>query len=114
MIQQRHRSIFRYLVKPVLVLLLLIGIFSLIWLRSNFVSIEYRISELESRKTELLRETKALMAGKASALSIVKVEKKAITNLGLVFPDRRNVFYVDARKAGPYSASAVSKEGEVR
>lgn len=114
MIHQRHRSILIYLVKPVLVLLLLVGIFSLVWLRSNFVSIEYSISELESRKTELLRETKSLMAGKASALSIVKVEKTAMTNLGLVFPDRRKVLYVDVRKAGPYSASAVSKEGEAR
>lgn len=110
----RRRSMFLYLVKPFFVLLLLTGIFGLVWLRSNFIAIEYSISELEAKKTELLRETKALMAGRASALSIVKVEKTAMTNLGLVFPDRRKVLYVDVRKAGPYSASAVSKEGEIR
>lgn len=114
MIHMRHRGLFLYLVRPVLVLLILVGIFGLVWLRSNFVSIEYSISELEARKMELLRETKMLMAGRASALSIARVEKTAMTNLGLVFPDRRKVLYVDVRKAGPHSVAVASNEGEVR
>jgi len=94
-----------YLVKPLFVALLLFGIFGIIWLRSNLISLEYTISELENKRMERLRETKMLMAERASMLSIQRVESTAVRDLGLVFPDRTRVVYVKDSGAGPQMVS---------
>ncbi|GAB4414706.1 MAG: hypothetical protein OHK0032_10830 [Thermodesulfovibrionales bacterium] len=105
MIYIRHKSMLVYLVKPLFIAFLLFGIFGIIWLRSNLISLEYSISELENKKMDRIRETKMLMAERASILSIQKVEKTAVRNLGLVFPDRTRVVYVKETVSGPKRAS---------
>lgn len=103
-----------YLVVPMLVSVLSAGFFGIVWLRSNIVSTEYSISELENRKMAKMRETKMLMAERAAVLSMKKAEKRIVSELGLTFPDRKKVLYVDVRKTGPQKASAGLKQGEVR
>jgi len=105
MVYLRRKSMVIYLVKPLFVALLLFGIFGIIWLRSNLISLEYTISELENKRMERLRETKMLMAERASMLSIQRVEGTAVRDLGLVFPDRTRVVYVKDRGAGPQMVS---------
>lgn len=114
MIYIRHRSLLSYAVLPALISFLLIGVFGIVWLRSNFISTEYSISELEIKKMEGLREAKMLLAERSSLLAIKTVEKTAMSSVGLVFPDRKKVFYVDVRKTGPQKASLGAKEVEVR
>jgi cell division protein FtsL len=94
-----------YIVKPLFVAFLLCGLFGIVWLRSNFISMEYTISELENRKAERLREAKMLMAEKASLMAMHRIEKTAVRDLGLVFPDRTRVVYVKERTQGPQKAS---------
>lgn len=94
-----------YVVKPLFVILFLCSLFSLVWLRSNFISMEYAISELENKKMERIRQTQMLMAEKASMMSMQKVEKTAMRNLGLVFPNRTKVVYVKEKNTGPKRAS---------
>ena len=101
----RPRSMVSYVVIPLSVVLLLLGIFGIVWLRSNLVSLEYTISELEKKRLDTLRETKRLMAEKSTLLSLKKVEKTAVVSLGLTFPDRAKVVSVRERVAGPYKAS---------
>lgn len=110
----RQRSLMSYLVVPLLASVLSAGFFGIVWLRSNIVSTEYRISELENGKMERMRETKMLMAERASVLSMKKAEKRIVTELGLAFPDRKKVLYVDIRKTGPQRASVGLKQSEVR
>jgi hypothetical protein len=105
MIHLRKRSMVSYFITPLFLILLLFGLFSIVWLRSNFVSAEYTISELENKRMEMLRETKMLMAEKSMLLSMQKVEKTAVRNLGLVFPDRKKVLYVKGTEMGPQKAS---------
>lgn len=105
MINLRQRSMVSYMIKPLFVTLLLCGLFGIVWLRSNFISLEYTISDLENRKADRLRETKMLMAEKASLMSMHKVEKTTVRDLGLVFPDRTRVVYVKERSRGPQKAS---------
>ena len=94
-----------YFITPFSLILLLVGLFSIVWLRSSFVSAEYTISELENKRIEMLRETKMLMAQKSMLLSMQKVEKTAVRNLGLVFPDRKKVVYVKGTEDGVQKAS---------
>lgn len=105
MIKLRKRSALSHLIKPVFVAFLICGIFGIVWLRSSITSVEYRISELENKKMDKLKEAKILMAERASALSLQKVERTAMRDLGLIFPDRTKVVFVKEQSRGPLRAS---------
>lgn len=99
----KRKSMLSYLYIPFLCGVLLIGIFSLVRLRSGVVSMEYRIGEMETFKKEALRERKAIEAELASLVSIAYLEQR-----GLAFPDRKRVFYVRKdRGEMPYTASFI-------
>lgn len=110
MMKYRQRSVLLYFIKPFFIAFLLCGIFSVVWLRSSIISMEYTISELENNKLDRLREAKMMMAEKASLLSMQKVEKTAVRAFGLVFPDRTRVVYVKERESGPYRASLETRQ----
>ncbi len=105
MMNLRRRSVVSYIIKPLFAAFLLSSLFGIIWLRSNFISMEYAIGELENKKADRLREAKMLIAEKASLMSMPKVEKTAVRDFGLVFPDRTRVVYVRERTQGPQKAS---------
>lgn len=90
------------------------SLFSTVWLRANFTSIEYSISELENKRMEHLREAKMLMAERASILSMQRVEKTAIKKLGLTFPNRTRVVHVQGVQAGPQRASFEERQQDVQ
>ncbi len=100
-----HRSTFSFIVIPLVVLLLLFGIFSIVWLRSSVRAMEYNIAQLEDQKMKVLKERKMLMAEKASLLSIQNVKNSEDGKLGLVFPDRVKVIYVKKGGSVPYRVS---------
>jgi hypothetical protein len=100
---RRPRSIYSRLVVPVMVTVLFASIFSLVWLRSQTTSIEYRIGQLEREKVEAIKEEKALYAQMSSVLSIQEVARR---DMDLQFPDRQRVVYVKRDKGDvPYKAS---------
>lgn len=105
MMRRRQRGISLFIAKPLFIMLFLFSLFGIIRLRSNFISIEYAISDLENKKTERLTEAKTLMAERASILSMQKIEKSAIKGMGLAFPDRKKVVYVKQKEYGPQQAS---------
>lgn len=104
-IVHQHRGILSFVYIPLIVTIFLFGIFSLVWLRSSIRAIEYSIAALEEQKIEILKERKALMAEKASILSIQNVDHKTGEKLGLVFPDRVKIVYVKKEGTIPYRAS---------
>jgi cell division protein FtsL len=112
MIGCRQKSVLSYLIKPFFILLILFGIFGIIWLRSSIISMEYSISELENEKIDRLKDMKTLMAEEASLLSTQKVEKVAARNLGLTLADRTRVVYVKVGNNGPSKASVSTKYGK--
>ncbi len=97
------------MLKPLSIAMLLLSIFSIVWLRSSFVSLEYSISSLEKKKSVLMKDRKMLAAERASLLSVERFEKVAgnsTVNSGFVFPDRVKVVYVKKAKDNePYRAS---------
>ncbi|MBA3060505.1 MAG: hypothetical protein FP829_04330 [Nitrospirae bacterium] len=90
-------------------LLILFGIFSIVWLRSSVRTAEYSIAALDHKRMEILRDRKTLMAEKASLLSIQSVKNKGSGKLTLVFPDRVKVVYV--KKDGKNTPFKASLEG---
>lgn len=76
----------------VLIVLSLLAIFANLWIRSNVISLEYRLSSLEEKKKKMLNERRLLLAEKSSLTSFVRINN--VEGLFLVFPDRRNVVYI--------------------
>jgi hypothetical protein len=99
-------SIFSFVVKPLLILLLIVGIFGLVYLRSNFLTLEYSFGELEKKRVNCLKEQKMLLAEKTSLLSFAKLESSRGSTGGFVLPDRVKVIHVSKEKRYlPYKAS---------
>jgi len=105
--------------KPVCIIILLFGLFGLVWLRSNVVSIAYDLRTLEEKKMASQKETKMLLAGRSKVISLASIgsalqvrgqgqdkgDYKQVSS-GYVFPDRVKVIHVK-RHRGPetYKAS---------
>jgi hypothetical protein len=99
----RRQGLLARAVKPMLVLVIILGIFALVRLRAAVVSLQYDIGEIEKQKSELMVQRKALQAQFSSMLSMKNIEGR---ELALVFPDRKRVIYVKREEGGmPYAAS---------
>jgi len=106
-----RNGIFSFFFVPLAVVLILFGIFSIVWLRSSVRTVEYSISALDREKMEILRERKTLLAEKASLLSIQSVKSQGSGKLALVFPDRTKVVYVKKDgKSTPFKASLEGRQ----
>lgn len=94
--------------KPFSIAMLLLSIFSIVWLRSGIVSLEYKISNLEKKKTELIISREILIAERASLLSIERFKNSALSGEKFAFPDRVKVVHVKrTADVEPYRASVV-------
>jgi hypothetical protein len=66
-------SMLSLLYRPLCVVLLLLGLFGLIRLRSNVVAVNYDIRNLEEKKTEAISNMKLLLAERSKYASLEKV-----------------------------------------
>jgi len=90
-------------IKSSFFLYFLISIFTLIWLRTAVVNLEYKIGELDEQKAELLSKRDLLIAKRANFYSAKKIENMAIKQLGMILPERDNIFFVKRTgHVGPY------------
>ena len=60
--------------KPLCVVILLSGLFGLIWLRSGVVTIAYDLRNLEEKKMDSLKDRKLLLAERAKLMSLEKID----------------------------------------
>jgi hypothetical protein len=67
-------------------------VFGILWVRSNVIAIEYKLSQLEEKKKKLLREQNTLLAQKSHLTSISRLGK--IELYSLHFPDREKIIYL--------------------
>jgi len=116
MICRAQNDLLSFIYKPVCVIILLFGLFGLVWLRSSVVSISYDLRTLEEKKMESLKATKMLLADRSRAISLASISSSAFqgpgkgdythVSSGYVFPDRVKVIHVK-RHTGPetYKAS---------
>lgn len=74
------------------IFLIILSIFGILWIRSNVIAVEYKLSQLEEKKKNLLREQKILLAQKSSLTSIARLERGEVFSLH--FPDRKRVIYI--------------------
>lgn len=109
----RKGNWFISLMKPASLVLLLFMIFGIVWLRSSVVTLEYSLSNLEKKKSVIMKENKALAAEQANLLYVGRLQNVVASNgAALEFPDRVRVVYVNTSgKGNVYTASlAVSNK----
>ncbi len=95
-----------FILKPLCIALLLAGQFSLVWLKSNVLTLEYKIGVLEKMKAEQIKERRLLLAEKAGLQSLERLEASSMENDSFVFPDRVRVIHVKRQKGSlPHKAS---------
>ena len=82
-------------------------LFAIVWLRTTVVNLEYELVKLDNSRTDLISEREKLVAERAKIFSMGNVEDVAINDLGMVYAERENIFFVKrVREAGPYRTSA--------
>ncbi|MCX7913072.1 MAG: hypothetical protein N2511_00650 [Thermodesulfovibrionales bacterium] len=92
--KRRKRNFYWFLFKSFLMVLLISSIFLILTQKSTFTNIEYRISKLEKKKVELLKEKKYLLMAKVSLASIGNIKGANAKGEGFYFPDRKKIIYV--------------------
>lgn len=94
------------LIKFAFFLCVFISVFTLIWLRTMVVNLEYELSQLGKQKMELMMEENLVSAEKANSYSMEKIEENAIKRLGMSLPKREKIFFVKKTTgAAPYRVS---------
>ncbi len=109
------------LYKPLCVVILLSGLFGLIWLRSGVVTIAYDLRNLEEKKMDSLKDRKILLAERAKLMSLEKIDASFRGNLQAdtklaagdnMFSNRVRVIHIKRNSVpGTYK---VSLEGEAK
>lgn len=93
MIKLTRKSMLLYSLKYLFFIFLICSFFAIVWLRSSLVTIEYEISNLETKKQEAQRETRILVAERAEILSSHKI-KLVSAKEGLSRVDRTRILVV--------------------
>jgi hypothetical protein len=119
MMRRSQNDFFSFVYKPACILMLLLGLFGLVWLRASVVSIAYDLRALEEKKMASLKEMKMLLADRSKVISVANIGaslqgqgKGYVQRVSgsFVFPDRVKVIQVK-RHTGPetYRASLAIK-----
>ena len=99
-------NLLSFIYKPLLIVLLIFGVFGLVYLRSSFVRLEYSLGDLEKKKMNYLKERKMLLAEKTKLLSFAQLQTSHNDSEGFFFPDRVKVIHLDKQRGSlPYKAS---------
>ncbi len=96
------------MLKPLCLVVVLIGLFGLVWLRSSVTTAAYNIRELEDKRSVALKEMKMLMAERSKHMALSNIDipvqvqtqtGKQLLSGGYIFPDRVKVIHVTRTKA---------------
>jgi hypothetical protein len=114
MMRRANNDFLSFIYKPLCIIILLLGLFGLVRLRSNVVFISYNLRALEEKKTEALKDMKTLLADREKFISLANIgpsfqgqgkgDYKPVSD-EYVFPDRVKVIHVK-RHTGPETFKA--------
>ena len=81
-------------------------LFSIVWLRSTVVHLEYELGDLDKLRAALKSEREMIVASRARFFSMGNVENVAIKRLAMSYADREKIYFVTRTAvAGPHRAS---------
>jgi len=107
----RKKNLASLIFRPLCIILLLVGQFGLVWLKSHVISLEYNIGILEKVKADQIKERRLLLAEKAGLQSLERLGASSADNSDFIFPDRVKVIHVKRQKGVlPHNVSLEKKE----
>jgi hypothetical protein len=107
----RKKSMTSFIFRYSCIALFLAGLFSLVWLKSHVLNLEYNIGVLEKMKADHIKERRLLLAEKAGIQSLERLEAAAMENSSFIFPDRVKVIHVKKQRGSlPHRASLEKKQ----
>jgi hypothetical protein len=110
MMGKKRISVLSLICKPLLIALFVFGVFSLVYLRSSFLKLEYSLGDLDKKKMNCLKERKIMLAERARLLSFARLEAAHGNSESFVLPDRVMVVHADRKgRALPYTVSLEKK-----
>ena len=114
----RNRSTLSMVFRPLSVVLLLLGLFGLVWLRSSVTTAAYSIRDLEEQRSAELKQMKTLLAERSKLMALSNIDtpdrpqaERQLVSGTYVFPDRVRVVHVKNAK-GPEAYRASYQVGE--
>ena len=114
----QRNSMMSLIGRPLSVVLLLLGLFGLVWLRSSVTAVTYNIRDLEEKRTAEFKESKALLAERSKLMALSTIDysgqrqsDRKLVSGTYVFPDRIKVVNV-TRTKGPEAYKATYPVGE--
>lgn len=106
MIFKRKASPYAVVFNFCLAFLIVLSFWGLARVRSKVRTVEYSIGALEQQKAKILRDTRSLIAQRASAFAVKDVGARVTKIAGLAKSDRRKVLFVkNSGHAGPQATS---------
>jgi hypothetical protein len=110
MMRRSNNDFLEFIYKPLCIVILLFGLFGMVWLRAGVVSISYDLRNLEEKKMEALKDMKMLLADRSKVISLANISStlqsqgqrqdngdyKRVSS-GYVFTDRVKVIHVKKR-----------------
>jgi len=105
MMRRSQNDFWSFIYKPVCIIILLFGLFGMVWLRSSVVAIAYDLRTLEEKKLTAQKETKMLLADRSKVISLASIGTQfqgqghgnggaRLVSGGYVFPDRVKVVHI--------------------
>lgn len=98
---KRDSNMLSFLYKPLCVVIVVFGLFGIIWLRSSIVKFTYELHNLEEKRLQAHKETRMLIAKRAELMSLEQIEAsfkgktgRVYAKSGYVFPQRVRVVQV--------------------
>jgi len=99
-------NLLSWVCRPILIALLILGVFSLVYLRSSFLKLEYSLGDLEKKKMSYLKERKILLAERTKLLSFARLETSDGDSEGFSLPNRIKVIHLNKQTGSqPYKVS---------
>ena len=73
MMRWSNNDFLEFIYKPFCIVILLFGLFGMVWLRAGVVSISYDLRNLEEKKMEALKDMKMLLADRSKVISLANI-----------------------------------------
>ncbi len=106
MMRRGYNDFWSFIYMPACIIILLFGLFGMVWLRSSVVSVSYDLRNLDEKKMEALKEMKTLLAERSKIISVANIgssfqgrgnKNHKNVSSDYVFPDRAKVIQVKRR-----------------
>lgn len=107
--RKRHRELFMAAITG---LVLTLAVIAYAWPHFELIRLGYRMEELRSQRERLVDIKRHLELQRATEVAPDRIERIAVEELGMVYPDRERTVYLEILQSGAVASRAPRQSGE--